>query len=815
MNQNIKLSNAISYIIVVVAVLLFLCIWPGEFIQQKYVSKSNEIIAMESDPVNVERNVTQMFVSEGGELSAVELYVCNDMRGETITFRLYDSGYNEIFNSFFVVKEKQEIPGFVHIPVRYDLVKDQQYYFTLEGLSADMIVAYEDRETSTSIVNGFMSYGGVEIQRYNVVIRYEYKNPFVWWQIMLIGAVTILVAVGVCAMIRKLFSEKVVDRDVKVQNILRVVLNPVIAIGGLILLLIIFPGRKIGRDMWDHVFYFGGVFLLIVELLFIINFKREGNRPLIDFERLKKKWPEYLQSVCVAAVIWYCYEYLNGLYEIHHSLATRKMLIWFFLGLVCTYSKKELLRSWNLGYLAVSGVVAYLQIRQHLGMGEEEELFKLEAGLLVIGCFVVWLLVINVIQCIRRRETPLVNISIGYVLLFVVLLGSMIVFRNGRNWLIVMAVVFAIFYLRMWLWDKRDRIIPVTVNGLIFNFIYMVGYSLMHRPYQRFVFARYGLGFHTVTMASVYLSLVVSVIVVKFLNKYYQEKKLINAWPEFALLCITNAYLIMTLSRTGYLAAAAAELVAVILMAIKNESGKGLCIVKSIGVIAIVSLLAFPTVFTMTRIIPAVVNDPILSEVELTGYEVKQGMPLNSKYYMRVEKFLEMVGVKLVRAHEDARLYLNPWDIRVIDDSVMLVSADDDIIVDSSINNISNGRIDIFKEYIANWNLNGHEDMSVTQSDGTVIVHAHNVFLQVIHDHGLPTGILFILFGVVSFVMALVRFYKRNDMNYAFVLTVIVAFAVSGLVEWNFHLCQPFGIALFMILTPLLFNDKDIVKNEQ
>ena len=76
MNQSVKLSKAISYVIVVLAVLLFLAVWPGDMIQQRHVSKSNEIIAMESDPVNVEHNVTQMFVGEGGELSAVDLYVC-------------------------------------------------------------------------------------------------------------------------------------------------------------------------------------------------------------------------------------------------------------------------------------------------------------------------------------------------------------------------------------------------------------------------------------------------------------------------------------------------------------------------------------------------------------------------------------------------------------------------------------------------------------------------------------------------------------------------------------------------------------------
>jgi len=219
MNQSVKLSKAISYVVVACAVVLFLAVWPMGLFHQTYVSKSNELMAMESDPVNVEYNVTQMFVAEGGELSAVDLYVCNDMRGETITFRLYDASYSELYNTFYVVKNNQEAPGFVHIPVGYDLVKDQEYYFTLEGLSADMTVAYEERETSTSIVNGFMSYGGIELPRYNVIIRYEYSSPLVWWQILLIWAGIAAITAGILWLVRYAFEKKSTDRDVKVHAV--------------------------------------------------------------------------------------------------------------------------------------------------------------------------------------------------------------------------------------------------------------------------------------------------------------------------------------------------------------------------------------------------------------------------------------------------------------------------------------------------------------------------------------------------------------------------------------------------------------------
>ena len=837
MNQNVKLSKAISYVVVVLAVLLFLGIWPVGIFQQTYVSKSNEIIAMESDPVNVEHNVTQMFVGEGGELSAVDLYVCNDMRGETITFRLYDSSYTEIFNTFYVVKEKQEFPGFVHIPVGYDLIKDQEYYFTLEGLSADMTVAYEERETSTSIVNGFMSYAGIEIQRFNVIIRYEYRNPFVWWQVLIFGAVIAAAATGVLWLIKQLFEKKIADREVKVHNVIKAVLNPVIVLAGAVLCLMIFPGRKFGTGIVNYAFYGGSIILLTVVLLYISNFKREGSKPLVDVEKFKSNLPGYLQSFCFAMALWYCYEYMNGLYDIHHYYATRRMLIWFLLGIVCTYSKKELLKIWNFLYLAIASVASYFYAKPYFDLEEEGGLYELDAYIMVIGGLVILLLVTNIIRLLLKKETLSKKLSIPYVLLFALLLGMMVAFRNTRDWVTTMVVLFVLFYLRMWFWDQSDRILMIFGNGLILNFIFMVAYCLVHRPYNRYFFYRYGLGFHTVTVTGVYLSLILSAAVVKFLKKYHQSKRLVDTWPELLILTVANVYLVMTLSRTGYLASIVTEVFIIVLYCCKKGIQKWKNIGKCFGTILIMIGLFFPIVFTATRILPAVSNDPIYTDVEMLGYQVTKGTPTDSEFYIDIRYFLEKAGIKMLGIGQEDSAYapmsgneiktackslaqevqkkLDPNDVFIVNDEILLASSTDDVGNMDTLDSMSNGRIDIFKDYIANWNLTGHEEMGFPASFGGEHAHAHNVFLQVIHDHGLITGIIFILFGVISFIIALIRFIKKEDVTSALTLTVIVSFAVAGLTEWNFHLCNPYGISLFVVISPLLFKSRDVKKDEQ
>lgn len=838
MNRSIRLSKAIKILIMICAALVFVAIWPVDIVQEKYISKSNEIFAMESDPVNVEHNVTQMFVGEGGELSAVDLYVCNDMQGETITFRLYDAGYNEIFNNFFVVKDNQELPGFVHIPVGYDLIKDQEYYFTLEGLTADMTVAYEAREMSTSIVNGFMSYGGVEIQRYNVIIRYEYSNPFVWWKVILFGITIVAAASALVWGVSRLFEKKFTDRDVKVHTIFKAVLNPIVIIAGGILCLMIFPGRVFGTGAINYVFYGGSVVLFMVILLYVINYKRNGDEPCLKWNVFKSSIQGYLQSFCIAMTLWYCCEYMNGLYNIHHYLSARKMITWFMLIIVCTYSAKEIFTIWNGLYLIIASVAAYFYAKPYFGVEEQGDLYKLEAYLFVIAGLVLLLLIGNIARLILKKEKIEKKLSVPYVVFYAFLLGMMIAFRNTRGWVVALVVIFIIFYLRQWVYNKNGNLLEVYGNGVLLNFIFMVCYSLMHRPFNKYRLYRYGMGFHTVTVTGVYLALIISVLLVCFLQKYRKSKNLIDTWPQLFILAVANVYLLLTLCRTGYLAVFVTTVFIVVAFCCKRGEAVWKHIAKCFGSILVMTVLFCPIVFTMTRIVPSFWNDPLYSEVEVFGAQVFKGTLKDSEYYITPEYYWDRMLEKLFDIQENeasirsleikdqlldlandmsvqTHKVFAPGEVFVVDDNVLVASNEEGIEEQELLNEMSNGRIAIFKDYIAQWNLTGHEKMGFPGPSGGDYVHAHNVFLQVIHDHGLITGILFILFGVMTFIVALIRFFRYKDWNVILIGSVVLAFAASGMVEWNFHLCNPFGIALLMVITPLLFKSGNIEKNEQ
>ncbi len=820
MNQRIKISQGMKYVITGIAILIFLLIWPMNVIHKTEVSKSDEVILSTSDPISVENNGTQMFIAEGNYLEAVELYVANDMRAEIITFRIYDGAYQQLWETFYTVDSETEFPGFIEIPVEMEMQEGWEYYYTVEGLTSDLLLYYEDTNVSTSFANGTFLYGGEEMPGINLIIRYIYTENFVWWMVVVFAALILAIAKAACVLAERLFEKKfsAKDKEITVQNLIQIIANPVVGIVTAVALFSVFPKKVFGVGAVNYGFYYIGIAVAAAVLFYGINYKRKGMEPLMTKEKIRKDWYLWMMAVAFAGVLWSCYEYLNGLYNIHHMYAACKMLTWFCIMLLCTFGKKYLWKIWNPVYLVAGLIWRYYYIKPYIGVEEQEELYKLQAQVIILGIFVGIQIALSIVNIIRKKEKITAKICYPYAALLVAWTTLMLIYRNGREWIVLMAVMFAVFYYCIWRWERRGEVLRVFGNGIILNFIYMVVFSLMHRPYLRFRHNRFGLGFHTVTMTGYYLALVIAAIVVRLLIQYRKTRRWMDCWKELSLLGIANAYLFMTLSRTGYLSAIVMQIFMIMFISLVWEKKK----IKNILVTSVLmigaSVLAFPMVFTAQRMIPAVADDPVYSEIEIWEYVVEKGERKDSELYIDITAFLKVMGNKLFdldtgnislssiresiqEGAESVKRLAEPVYIRNND---YLLASDADMYEEED---ISNGRFDIFRSYIEHWNLTGHEDMGVPLDDGSIAVHAHNTYLQMIHDNGLITGIIFVILGVVSFFYAAVRYVKERKEDSYIILTiaVIIAFAIAGLVEWIFQTSNFFGIAILVVIAPLLF----------
>lgn len=823
MNQKIKLSQGIQYVIIGIAVIAFLLIWPLGIIQKIDTSKSNEVQLQESGPISVANNGTQMFVAEGKNLKAVDLYVLNDMQNETITFRLYDGEYKQLWETFYVVEEDAQFPGFIHIPVDMETEEGWAYYYTVEGLTKDLYLAYEDTAESGSLANGTLLYGGDEIPGINIIIRYIYNEPFSWWATVIFGALLFGLAKAGCVVVDKLFSGKwkKKNKEITIQRLLQWIANPILGLATLVALFTVFPGRVFGVGVVNYGFYYLGILIGAGILFFGINYKRKGTKPLISKETVLQEWPQWLMAVAFAGVLWSCYEYMNGLYNIHHMYASCKMLTWFGIALLCTFDKKYLWKLWNLVYFIVAIIWRKSYIKPYIGVNEQEELYKLQSWVIIVGIFVALQIILSIINILRKKEKITSKVCLPYAALVTAWMVLMLIFRNGREWIVLMAVMFAVFYYCMWRWEKRDKLLQIFCNGIILNFIYMVLYCLMHRPYLRFRYNRFGLGFHTVTVTGYYLALVIAAIMVRMLIQYRKSGRWMDCWKEMSLLGIANGYLFITLSRTGYLAAAVVQVFVLVFFNLVWEKKKVAALLKGLAVMIGISVVTFPMVFTAQRILPAVYDEPVYSEIEVWEYSIEEGDRKDSELYMDITAFMKIMGNKLFGLEtgnisiasigEAMKEDLSAWKkfrepVYVKNNSYFLTSE-----AEMYEEDVSNGRFDIFKSYIEHWNMTGHEAMGVPLADGSIAVHAHNTFLQLIHDNGLLTGIVFVVLGVVSFFYVVVCYVKEKKEDSYLILTVavIIAFAIAGLVEWIFQINNFFGIALLVVITPLLFKRKE------
>ena len=229
---------------------------------------------------------------------------------------------------------------------------------------------------------------------------------------------------------------------------------------------------------------------------------------------------------------------------------------------------------------------------------------------------------------------------------------------------------------------------------------------------------------------------------------------------------------------------------------------------QSLGLFAAVSLMFFPVVFTAQRMLPAMVNDPIYAEFEVWEYTTDKTTPPDSELYIDIVAFVKVAKHKLFGMEMENISLSSAWEklnpVYLRSGGGFLASAEP---MAEEEKDFSNGRIEIFREYIGHWNATGHEDMGVLLANGEISTHAHNTFLQVAHDHGVMTGILFLLFGIFTFFLGLYRLEKekKREPYLALIVALVIAFGAAGMVEWIYHICNPFGFSLMVVIAPLLF----------
>lgn len=824
MNKIINRRQAICATAWIVIICIVITLWPLRLLNETVVSRSKQQISMQSEAITQDYTVMQMFIAQYDHLQNIKVYFLNEAAGEEFNFILYDASMKILMQQFISTDAMKEMPGFCTIQVNQDTEVGREYYYLIQGISSDFYVAYEDTQDSGTIYNGTLYYDNIEDTEHNIITEYDYRLPLRKGKTLVCDALLVLLGIIISVCADKYYT-KYPERNrlLTVETVWKRVANPVVIAAALVGIISIWPLRLFTDEIETIICFEAGVIITAAILLYGINRKRLYKSHDMGLSLLRERWTDYLQSAFLALAIGAGVNYMNGLYELRHMLAYREMLIYFGLAVIMTYKRKEIFNAVNLVYLIIAAFAGHAYYKAQtvsveVKTEEEVQLVYLSVWAAVIaGIVIINTISIFIRKFLVRKESMNVTISPVYGIMLTVFAALLIIFRNTRGWPIYLVASFALYYIRMAVWDKRERLTENICNGILLHFLVMVGYCLLHRPYMFFIYTRYPFIFHTVTVSAVYLSMVVCAALAKLLDAYRRNQKLSCIWKELTVFGVSVEYLIFTLSRTGYLAVMVMAVIVIPLacLGMKRKAG---ALSNALIMMLMSVILCFPAVFTAQRIIPAVTAQPETMDIEELPSEIVHGRDMDSKYYITIRRFVQVFQMKILGTPEDECIksfdYANAVDKMLVASAELSGAEIPDIEAQelqmSDAEAYANGRFDIFKLYAANLNMQGHDKMEIILPNGVMIAHAHNIYLQAAYDHGIPVGIVFIIFGFSTFIQSLIYDKKRKDDRRCsiFPLAILITFAVAGLTEWIFHPCNPIAFCLLLALAPLLVDAK-------
>ena len=870
MRKIISKKTAIRACVLIFVLIAILTVWPFRiWTGIKGFSAGGELVGP-SDYVNFEYTIVQKFVTRYDRLSSIDLYVSEMVNGRYISISVCDENSTELFKTF-VDTAPYELPGYVVVPIELNVEVGKEYYLVVSDCRSKYIVGLEDVPDDSGYV-GSLYYNWQEIPGRHLAAIYNYRIPI--HKGLSLIAIAVLLAIGaIIYTATELYFKRYPERNTisTVERTIRIAANPVAAVVFAALILMVFPLKLFDKRAIDIIFYEIGLIITAGITFYAINHRSVRREVGISFWQNIESKDRILyipMMFSIAMSIWYACGYMNDLYDIYHLLSQRKIIIWLLLLMLFTFTVKELITPVNVLWVLLGSIFGYVYYRGNaLAVTEKEyDLHNAALKYLIIIVVLAGLVAIGTIRSAAGRlaekrhghfeeNGPALRLG-RFGSLLIIFFALIIVFRNTRTWGVILAAVFAALYIRMLFFKGYKDWYKILSGGLMLNFAISLGFSLLHRYFPAYLSGRFAFIFHTVTVTAEYLTfmgaaatVMLVIKIVAFPTHLSLTELFKSAWKEMVFFGWVMSYAIFTVSRTAYVAIIACIL-AVIIVVVSRNKGQ---FFRIIGVMLISVLLCFPAAFTLQRIVPTVVADPVFYVIDDADSLVRGGASWDNSNFMCVERFTNLFAEKILGIDLGDYRYPNDefnydkdgnpvLDIYgyPIDEAIEEIYSGKSIIAEpiggflvansltraelfmllddlngyvdqnNKIDVISNGRITIFNSYIKELNLYGHETMGAMLPNGEIALHAHNTYIQMAYDHGMIAGAVFALLILAGIISGIKLYYAKEKEEPLTLITfaITVGFAVAGITEWVFHLGNPLTIALLLSFAGIVFREK-------
>ncbi|MBR0164222.1 MAG: hypothetical protein IJQ12_06080 [Lachnospiraceae bacterium] len=832
MRKTVCLRHLIGGAILACTVLLILAIYPARIFRKEQVfSPRTQFAPLPAEAVNKERNLRQAFLPQYDRLSSLEVWVESLDAGRYMIATLYNEKEVAIAQRYIDLGT-YELPGFVSIPLGVGCHVGERHVLLLENRFSTYRtgIVFTDSESAQVLQGLFYGWDPVPGMQLRMILHYDLpvsKKA----SLLFMGLAGILGAALFLAVRRFFAKHPEKDAILLPARVLGYGLTGASVVFYTALFVCNLPFRLFDLRPVECSFYALGIVIAALMTLGAIRrcfFEDAEALPLMKGETDDMPGAvsaggeapcgirEHLVSVLLALALQYTCNYVNGIVDAMHTDARRGMLVCLFAACV----------------------------------------------LLLIGT-----------HPLKRLSALFRRMSV-YAYLTALTGIVLLIFRNGRMWITWMVVLCAVLFFAAAPYASKGQWGTIFRNAAMLHFLLSMVYCLLFRAYQAYGYTRYGFVFSTATVTGEYMSAMCAlcaVLVLSALERTRGEALIVRikkAWIPLCLFGLTASYTLFTISRIGYVTAAAAVCVLVLVA----SCGRRMIVRAFCGACALLlaACAVFPAAFTMQRTLPALIGRHHVYE----GPEETTTQPMilgrtdpGSSFYISIERFAVLFGERILGLpapfyfypYDEIENYYDDYSFRYVDSgfspekghlyppgmkvpveeaapaeeeaapaheegaSGEEVTAEEEAAPGGETSaekapaegeppaeekeapaeeeaDVSNGRLDIWRSYIAELNMTGHPGMSGENTKG---IHAHNIYLQTAFDCGIPAGVLFFAWIGITMCVGIFRYFRDGRKTQDLLaLAAAASFALVGLGEWSFHLCNPVTLLFLCGIAP-------------
>lgn len=825
--KNVRRNTILQIIIATLAFVLLVGIWPMGLVREHSVSKQQALWERqyaENAMFQVPDKKLQGVRFANEHIYQITLYMsCLTYdKDDYVIFRLYDDRFSCIYEENVVCNLIMRENAMVVTP-DMEVEPGRDYFYeilipteTLETRHTEqkLILPVADKVLLEQEENQILYIDGIYNDKEALIADFDYTSALPVWKVVLAGVFVVLFSLATylgAIFVLERCAGYVISNGKQIRLMAMIFVSVLI---GIVFVLVVIKNIFGGFPM-DRVIYGIGLVTALAWILCAIRYigKKRLALELPVAKQVSLMWRNYLQTVFIGFAVHSACLYVNADREYVHVTNTRWLLIFMGLAFLMIYSEKRLCNVFSYVWLGLSGIgaLAYYYI---FAKGDAEELYVVK---LTIAVIIVWgLLLINVFLSLKKTFWK--QISKPFFGLWCVFATLMIYWRADKNWIFTATLPFVVILLYNLSAVAKVRLLNSIANGICVSFVLYLLFSMHHRPYNAWLLFRYGGMFHTVACTGMYLALVVAVALGKLFAKWKKPGNLLaRGWKELGLLGVSTGCIMLTMSRTAMLTIIVNFIIVFVLAAfIYRKSIKQL--IFEVGLVAVTLILCFAMTFSATRMIPALINEPVYYSLEeqYIAYNVQKGDAINDgEKYMSFDRYMAVLLGRFQIASEQTVEYSEQSANNVVDytennDSTTTQDKETESYVVETDADVTNGRLDIYLGYLNALEMQGHEKMALPREDGKEYVHAHNSYLQVAYDFGIPAGIVFLLLCAFTLWRSIYFVYKYGQRYsvYMVPVSVIVSFGFISVTEWAFHPCIPIGF-VFLLMQMLLMGEPE------